>query len=94
MDKAATVMATSTPKDRESAGANTKEEPFAMSIQEGVQTKLLLPQRVNGGPTMPVRLESVHSQNSRPLTKAKSILAIKLRKRETSHERSSASVTD
>merc|ERR1719391_1493582 len=56
--------------------------------------KLLLPQRVNGGPTMPVRLESVCSQNSHLLTKAKLILAIKLRKRETSHKRSSVSVTD
>merc|ERR1719391_414584 len=56
--------------------------------------RLLLPQRVNGGPTMPVRLESVRSQNSHRLTKAKLILAIKLRKRETSHKRSSASVTD
>merc|ERR1719365_324034 len=56
--------------------------------------RLLLPQRVNGGPTMPARLESVRSQNSHLLTKAKSILAIKLRKRGTSHKRSSASVTD
>ena len=85
VDKVATAMVGSTRKERGSAGVNIKEGPFVMSIQEGVLTRLLLPQRVNGGPTMPVRLELVpihQNQNSHQPMKAESILARKKKKRE------------
>ena len=83
MDETVLVMVGSTRKERGSAGVNIKEGPFVMSIREGVLTRLLLPQRVNGGPTMPVRLELVPiHQNSHQPMKAESILARKKKKRE------------
>ena len=71
MDEVATATGVST-QERESAGVNIKEGPFATSTQEGVLTRSLLPRRVNGGPTMPARPELVLSrQNSHRPTKAK-----------------------
>ena len=72
MVEVATATGDSTHRERESARVNIKDEPFAMSIQEGVPIRLLLPRRVDGGPTMPVRRELVLSRrNSHRLTKAK-----------------------